>query len=137
MVIKGKRVKPPIPIEYRLLITPKLNEIERKNVTLVALRTVIEFTNFRYNIIVEPELTNHTMRFTIRGLHAPQVSLPGMGPAIFKTEYENLKGLYNVIVSKHGREENLFSVNISNNEIKIKKIPEKKFVEIVTNEVEW
>jgi len=134
---RGIRIKPVVPIEYRLLITPKLKECERKIVTLVALRTMVEFTNFHYDIIVEPECTDRTLRFTIRGLRAPQVSLPGTGPAVFKTEYDGLHGTYNVIVSKHGKDENLFSVHISNNEIRLKKIPEKKFVEIVTKEVEW
>jgi hypothetical protein len=134
---RGKRIKPVVPIEYRLLITPKLKERERKIVTLVALRTMVEFTNFRYDIVVEPECTDRTLKFTIRGLRAPQVSLPGTGPAVFKTEYDGLHGTYNVIVSKHGKDENLFSVHISNNEIRLKKIPEKKFVEIVTKEVEW
>ena len=134
---RGIRIKPVVPIEYRLLITPKLKERERKIVTLVALRTMVEFTNFHYDIIVEPECTDRTLRFTIRGLRAPQVSLPGTGPAVFKTEYDCLHGTYNVIVSKHGKDENLFSVHISNNEIRLKKIPEKKFVEIVTKEVEW
>ena len=134
---RGKRVKPVIPIEYRLLIIPKRNEIEKINVTLVALRTIVEFANFRYDIIVEPGFVNRTLRFTIRGIRAPQVSLPGLGPATFKKEFNDLRGLYNIIISKHGKIENVFSVNITEKEVKLKKTPTNKFVEIVTNELEW
>jgi hypothetical protein len=123
---QGKRIRPIVPIEYRLLITPKLKERGKNAITLIALRTVIEFTNFRYDIIVEPKNTDRTLHFNIRGLRAPQVSLPGTGPAIFKSEYENLEGPYDLIISKHGKDE-----------IKLKKSPQNKFIEIVTDENEW
>ena len=134
---QGKRVKPKFPIEYRLLITPLYKEREKETVILVALRTVNEFINFLYEIIVEDNVTNHDFRLNIHGLRAPQVSLPGIGPARFSKEYVNLSGKYNVIVTKLGREENVFVVEISNEKVALEQSPKKKFVEIVTNKEDW
>ena len=134
---KGKRVKPKFPIEYRLLITPKQGEREKETVILVALRTVNEFKNFLYEIVVEPRLADRTVRLDIHGLRAPQVTIPGTGPAKFMTEFKDLHGIYSVAVSKPNGEENLYKVNISNTEVIIEESPNKKFVDLVTNEEEW
>ena len=134
---KGKRIKPKFPIEYRLLITPKYNERKKETVTLVALRTVNEFSNFRYELVVEPELTNNTLRLHIHGIRAPRLTLPESGPATFQMEYTNFKGIYTVIVTKLDQEENTFSVRISNENVTLEQSPNKMFVEIVTNEEDW
>ncbi len=134
---KGKRVKPKFPIEYRVLITPQYHEREKETFTLIALRTVSEFTNFRYEIVVHPSIEDHTIRLNIQGLRAPQVSLPESGPAVFETEYNNLSGQYDVIISKLGREENVFSISISDAQVIVEKSPRKKFVEVVTTRDEW
>lgn len=134
---KGKRVKPIFPIEYRVLIMPQWKEREKEHVTLIAIRTITEFTNFRYDIVVEPQLTDSTLRLNIHGLRAPQVTLPGSGPAIFQAEYGNLHGRYDVVISKLDREENVFSVNIGVDHVSVEKSPRKKFVEVVTEESEW
>ncbi len=134
---KGKRVKPKFPIEYRVLVMPRYKEREKETVTVIALRTVHEFTNFRYEIVVDPKLVERTIRLNIHGLRAPQVTLPGSGPAIFETEYSNLHGTYQIVVSKLDREENVFCVNISDKTIVVEQAPEEKFVEMVTSEPEW
>lgn len=134
---KGKRVKPRLPIEYRALITQRYNEREKQTVTVFALRTVNEFTNFRYEIVVLPELFDQTIRLNIHGLRTPQVALPGSGPAMCEVEYRNLDGVYTLIVSKLDRGENNFEVSISGKHITIDKTPQEKFVEVVTSEEEW
>lgn len=134
---KGKRVKPKFPIEYRVLMMPKYKEREKEIVTFVALRTVNEFTNFRYEIVVTSEVQDHVIQLNIHGLRAPQVMLPGTGPAISTLEFRNLSGLYEVVISKLDREVNSFCVHNSDKAIIVKKIPKKKFVEIVTNEEDW
>lgn len=133
----GKRVKPRFPIEYRLLITPGRDARDTSAVTLIALRTVNEFTNFRYEIVVEPERSGRTIRLSIHGLRAPQVTIPGTGPAVFRTEYEGLRGTYSVVVSKLDREENAFSVQISVDKVTVKDSPTVRFVDIVTREEDW
>jgi hypothetical protein len=134
---KGKRVKPKFSLEYLLLIVPKYKETEKKSVTHVALRTVNEFTSFRYEIVVAAELAGRTLRLTIHGLSAPQLTLPSTGPALFQTEFDGLRGKYSVVVSKLDREENSFSVQISPEQVIVEQSPATKFVEIVTREEEF
>jgi len=134
---KGKRIKPKFPIEYRLLIGRRYKEREGKNVTLVALRTINEFTSFHYEIVASLEVSAQTIRLKIHGLRAPQVTIPGTGPAVFRAEHELLHGLYTVSVSKLEREENVFSVRFSGDAVTVESSPRSKFVEIVTSEEEW
>lgn len=134
---QGKRIKPKFPIEYRLLIMPLFKEREQKHVTLFAIRTINEFNSFRYEISWDSIIKDGTIRFTLRGLRAPQVTLPGTGPAVNSMELENLHGDYQIIISKHGKDENKFSVDISDKQVALIKIPRKKFVEIVTDSKEW
>ena len=134
---KGKRIKPKFPIEYRLLIIQRFKEREGKTVTLVALRTVNEFTSFRYEIVAGLEVDGQKIRLKIHGLRAPQVTIPGTGPALFREEHEQLRGLYTVAVSKLDREENVFSVRFDGDIVTVESSPRNKFVEIVTNEEEW
>jgi hypothetical protein len=109
---KGKRIKPEVALEYRLLLTHRYNERRKKTVMVAALRTTNEFSNFRYQIVVEEHRTNNELRLKIQGLRAPQVSLPGSGPATFEKEYDDFAGQLTLIVTKLGGEENIFEVGI-------------------------
>ena len=134
---KGKRVKINFPIEYRLLLTPKYDEHTQKKVTRLALRTVTEFSSFRYEILVDESLVDKTLRLNIHGLRAPRMTLPAMGPATFEKEYPDLTGRYTLVVSKLEREETSFVVHISEDRVTIEKAPQKTFVDVVTREEEW
>ena len=134
---KGKRVKPKFPIEYRLLITQRWNEHKKATVTLVGLRTVIEFRNFLYEIVVEPMLDDRTLHLKIHGLRAPQVTIPGTGPAKFSTAFSELEGSYTVIVTKPNGEENTYGVHIAKGQVVVEQRPRKTFTDIVTKEEEW
>ena len=134
---KGKRVKVVFPIEYRLLLTPFYNEREKRTVTLIGLRTINEFSNFHYEIIVDPIIDGKSIRLDIRGLRAPQVSIPGSGPAVYKQEFPDLHGTYDVIVRKLDKQENSFEVSIGKGKIAVKVSPEKRFVDVVTVAEEW
>jgi hypothetical protein len=130
-------VNPKNPIEFRVLIAPRYKEREKETVTLIALKTVNEFTSFHYEIVVSPDITDHTITLKILGLRAPQITLPGSGPAHFESEHKNLSGRYTVIVSKLDHQENNFSVMISDKQTVVEGSPENTFVEIVTNPDEW
>ena len=134
---KGKRVKVVFPIEYRLLVTPVYKEREKQIVTLFGLRTINEFSNFHYEIIVEPDITDKTIRLDIRGLRAPQVTIPGSGPAVFRQEFPDLHGTYNLIVRKLDKQENSFTISITNERITVKDSPADHFIDVVTNPEEW
>jgi len=134
---KGKRVKPVELYDYSLLIAKKYKERERKIVTLVALRTVKEFSNFRYEIIVQDSVDDKTLRLDIHGLRAPQQTIPGAGPALFTKEYDGLNGTYEVVVTKLDGTSNAFLVEIGQEHVKLLKNPKNKFVTMATNEEEW
>src|SRR5947209_7628720 len=129
---KGKRVKPKFPIEYRLLMTPVRKE--KEIATLIALRTVNEFSNFLYEIVVEPLVDDRTLHIKIHGLRAPQVTIPGTGPAKFRTEIGGLHGSYAIVVSRPNGDQNLYEVKISEHEVVVEKTPKVRFVDLVTNE---
>jgi len=120
------------PYEYQLIISKKYNSSNKKILTQFQLQTIHEFTNFKYVIIVDSVLNNHTIYFDIRGLRAPFVTIPNTGPAVFTTEYENLSGNYDVIISKGLKTKNKFSIQINKKNIILKKLPQKAFVELIT-----
>ena len=134
---QAKQVVAKDPIEYRLLITPKYKEREKVTVTLVALRTITEFTNFQYEIVVEDSVEDRTIQLGIHGLRAPRMSLPKMGPAIFEKEYSDLKGKFTIIVTKLDQVENSFEVSISKTKVVIQNGPQNQFVDIVTRQEDW
>jgi len=136
-VNKRKLVNPKNPIEFRVLIAPRYKEREKETVTVIALKTVNEFTSFHYEIVVVPDISDHTISLKILGLRAPQVTLPGSGPAEFESEHKNLSGQYKLVISKLDHQENNFSVMISNKQTIVEESPKNKFVEIVTNPDEW
>jgi hypothetical protein len=102
----------PHQIEYRLLLAQVYDEKVKAVVTEALLRTTTEFTSFTYEIVVEPRLSAHELRLNIQGLRAPQLSMPEVGPALYKTSFPGLRGTYQLVVSKLGRDENVFTVTI-------------------------
>lgn len=134
---KEKRKRPAVLYEYSLLITKVFKERDKKVVTLVALRTIKEFSNFQYEIIVNDTLEGKKLQLAILGLHAPQQTIPGGGPAIFKKEYTGIKGKYDVVVTRLDGKSNTFAVNISEESVRIIKSPRAKFVTLTTSEKEW
>ena len=134
---RNKKITPAPPAEYVLLITPVTDELTGEPATLVALRTTTEFTNFRYEINVESRLEGKTLTLVIRGLHAPDLKLPGVGPANFNVRLPGLRGTYTVTVSKHGKVSNSFSVRVSRTSVKIERKDDGGFVDFVTRAEEW
>jgi hypothetical protein len=82
----------PASTEYRLRIERTTSPSTRRPVTRVALSTVKAFSNFRYGLTVEDNLDGNHLRLRVLGLDAPDLSLPGSGPAEFVREYEHLTG---------------------------------------------
>jgi hypothetical protein len=61
-------------------------------------------------------------------LKAPELSLPGSGPAFFQREYKGLNGLYEVIVEGLDRKSALFEFEIQEKLVRLKKAPPDSFV---------
>jgi hypothetical protein len=134
---RGKRVKPEMPAEYILLVTPHVNERTKEKVTLIALRTVTEFTAFRYELVVEPAVDGRKITLLIQGLRAPELTLPAMGPAEFRFERNDLKGAYEIVVSKHGKATDSYTVDVTGAAVKVVAVPEDRFSDIVTKKEDW
>jgi hypothetical protein len=126
-----------VPVEYVLMVTPHVNDRTKEKVTLIALRTVNEFTAFRYELVVEPKVDGRRITLLIQGLRAPEMTLPAMGPAEFHYERPDLRGTYDIIVSKHGKVTDTYSVDVSATGVKILGVPEQRFSDIVTTWEEW
>ncbi|MBI5217088.1 MAG: hypothetical protein HY960_15135 [Ignavibacteriae bacterium] len=136
MKTKKPRVKKE-PIEYRLLLTHAYDEILKKKLLLVGLKTVKEFTRFQYEISVEDVRDGATVTLNILGLRAPKGMLPRTGTAHFKQLYEKPTTIKTIVVRKMEKKENSFTVRITKVNVLVKEAPQKPFVEIVTNEQEW
>jgi hypothetical protein len=134
---RGKRVTPELTAEYVLLVTPYVNQRTGEKVTLIALRTVKEFTSFRYNLVVEPRLEGRTLTLLIQGLRAPELTLPAMGPAEYHLERKDIEGKYDIVVSKHNKMFDSYSVTVSPGGVTVDKIPAKRFSEIITRIEDW
>jgi len=136
-VKRGKRVKPEVPVEYVLMVTPHVNERTKEKVTLIALRTMNEFTAFRYELVVDPAVDGRKITLLIQGLRAPELTLPAMGPAEFRYELPDLRGTYEIVVSKHGKAADTYGVDVGAGGVKILSVPEPRFSEIVNNKDDY
>ncbi|HLX11270.1 MAG TPA: hypothetical protein VKS81_00525 [Bacteroidota bacterium] len=134
---KSKQKPLPIPVEYRLLVTYRINEQTKKRVVLVALRTVEEFSNFRYEIVVQDSIRDSVLLLDVHGLRVSQKTLPSAGPAIFRKEYPDLLGVSRIVVSKLDRELKSFAITVSKNDIAVVPAETGKYVEFVAREEEW
>ena len=118
-------------------MTPSFNEQKNKTVTRAALRTVKEFSNFKYELIVDTRVEGRTILLDVRGLRAPQLTFPAVGPATFESEFDNLLGNYEVSVSKLGKDVNVFRVDVRPDRVALDGKPAAGFVDFVTREEEW
>src|SRR5512143_49964 len=84
--------------DYRLLITPHVNDRTDRTTTLVVLETAQSFASFRYDLSVEETLAGRNLTYRVLGLRAPSLTLPSAGHAVYSREYDGLKGTYSVIV---------------------------------------
>jgi hypothetical protein len=134
---KGKKVEPAHQIEYRLLLAQVYDEKTKAMLTQATLRTAVEFTSFKYEIVVEPYVNNHELRFTIQGLRAPHLSMPEVGPALYTAAFPGLRGTFDLVVSKLGKDENTFVIFINERSIEVKERPKKRFLDVVTDRAEW
>jgi hypothetical protein len=123
--------------EYRLLIAPHLAERTQQYVTRVILETTKAFASFRYELSVEEQIEEDSLRFTIVGFKAPGLSLPAAGPARFQKTYENLKGTFTLTVEGIDGRSNSFTVNIAPKKVELVKAPRQPFVLIETDASRW
>jgi len=87
-----------IGADYRLVFTPTTNPLSQTPLMRVALETAQAFATFRYGLTVDEQRDGNQIRYTIRGLAAPDLNLAGAGRAEFVHEYSDLWGMCTVHV---------------------------------------
>ncbi len=120
-----------------MLITPFFNERAQKFTTLVILATSKSFASFRYELSVEEHVKKNHIKYKVLGLKAPGLSLPAAGHARFVREYEDLHGIYRLVVQGLDNKEYKCAVKISPSEVKVLKSPTGQFMEVVTDSALW
>ena len=78
--------------EYRLVFSPTTNPHSHTPSIRVALETAQAFAAFRYGLSVHEQREGTRVQYEIRGLAAPDLSLPGAGHAGFVRSYDDLWG---------------------------------------------
>lgn len=134
---KSKQKPLPFEFEFRLLLTHRYSPRYKATVVYLALRTIEEFGNFLYDIVVEDIIEEKRLILNIQGLRPPRQTLPAFGPAVFTKEYPDLKEIEQVIVKKPDGAENSFHVKITDNRVSVKDTGRGSFVHAVNNEEEW
>jgi hypothetical protein len=119
------------PFEYRMTIAPHFNERRQIPTTRITIETTKLFATFKYELSVQDEIRGKELRYTIRGIRMPKLSLPAPGGAQYVCEYDNLKGKHDIVVESLDGTVNSFCVNFSKQSIKILKSPKSPFIELV------
>jgi len=120
-----------------LLIAPHYNERKQRKTTRVVLETVKSFASFKYELTVEERITDNSISFAVKGLRAPQLSLPASGPARFVKEYDDLSGSYDVTVQGLDGKICTLAIRIRSDEVKLLRPPTGSPIQVVTDQRFW
>jgi hypothetical protein len=125
--------------EFRLLIEHFNDPLSKRTGTAFMLRTVEEFQNFVYELVVETKRKDdREIMFNIVGLKTPMSDFPRPGPAVFRYEIENLKyGDYTLLIQRRGKQTNQFRVSIKKNIKVVRSARQGKFIDVTTDHNEW
>ena len=119
--------------EYRLSITPRFSEGVQRWTTLFLLETTRQFASFRYDLAVREWVQGDTIRLAVTGLKTPHLSFPASGPARFQQEYDNLRGMYEIVIEGLDHKVNAFTVEMEEQSVRLVRQPANPFVEFVTD----
>jgi hypothetical protein len=128
--MKRKKLKPKkSTFEYLLIVSQKYDELKKKQFSLFRLQTVQEFTNFRYNLMVEEAIKPGEIKYKIVGIDTPQLLIPGGGHAFYEKSYAQLSGEYKIEIVNLDGVSNVFNIKLSKDKIKLVD-SQKSFVDI-------
>ncbi|HEY9164909.1 MAG TPA: hypothetical protein VIS48_01975 [Candidatus Kryptonia bacterium] len=125
-------------IEYRLLVEHFSNPIAKRSGVAFHFRTSEEFRNFVYDLVVESRREADKIYFKIVGLRTPLTDFPRPGPAVCRCDMEDLEpGEYTLFIDRRGKQVNQFKLSIKKNIKVLRGTRQGKFIEILTNPIEW
>lgn len=122
--------------DYTLNVFPYQDPSTGKRSTAFLVQTTKVFVSFRYEILLQAALEDRTVRIKIQGLHAPELLMPGSGPARGWKLFENLVGHYQIVVVKQDKSVNTFDIDVTGGGITLLKSPEHPFILPSTDPVE-
>jgi hypothetical protein len=93
-------VKKPDKIEYTCKAFFKYNELQKKQLHVLAIETVVEFTAFAYEVSVEVIQDKNVINLIIMGLRAKMDAIPQIMPARKEVYFEDLFGDYIINIYK-------------------------------------
>lgn len=123
-------------IEYRLLIEHTYDDTVKKEGIMFLLETTKQFTSFLYQIDVRDILEGNTMRWSLHGLRAPSMNMPGTGTAQFSKTYFDIPKTIAFTLTKTGASRAESEIKISKSGIKVSN-SQINFLKIYTDRAEF
>lgn len=120
----------PDKLEYICRAYFKYDRLHRKQLYVLSIETIAEFTSFAYEVSVDVVRDKHEIYLVLMGLTAKTNIVPEIKPAITEVEFDDLVGDYTINVVKQDGAINSCDMhfNLFLKEIKINKVfqPKKK-----------
>lgn len=114
--------------DYTLSIFHHRDERTGERAVVFLVQTTKVFVSFQYEILLQAALEERTVRIKIQGLHAPELLMPGGGPARGWKTFEGLIGHHHVLVTKQDKSVNEFDIDVTKDGVTILKSPEHPFI---------
>ena len=119
--------------DYTLNIFHHTDEETNVRGILFLVQTTKIFVSFRYEILLQDEVSPGVIRLRILGLHTPELLMPQTGPARGSRFYPGLEGRFRVQVTKHDKAAAEFDLHAGADLLHIHAAPKNSFI-LVSNE---
>lgn len=126
-----KRATPKPALDYRLRVFPRFKEQEQRHTTMFILETTQSFASFVYDLSVNEHREQNRIHWKVLGLKPPQLSIPSSGHATFEREYDDLNGVYDLVLQGLDGKTNTFTLQISPDNVALLRASREKFAELV------
>ena len=126
-----KRATPPTTLDYRLRVTPFLDEREQRYKTRFILETTQSFASFVYELTVRELVDGNNIHLKVQGLKPPRLTIPSAGHAKFEREYDHLNGTCEVTLESIDGRINAFTLHVAPGNIQLLHAPHEKFAELI------
>ena len=122
--------------DYTLNIFHHRDEKTGTRAVMFLVQTTKVFVSFQYEILLQASREDRTIRIKIQGLHAPELLMPGGGPARGWKTFDGLFGRHTVLITKQDKSVNEFDVDVTENAVTLLRAPEHPFIQPSTDVVE-
>lgn len=135
--MRTKKVKPPPKShEYKLIISKKHDDVNKKDFISFDFQTTKEFLTFTYILKIEPEILDSKLTFKILGFTAPISELSNSGHAGFEYKFYDYKyHQYDIIIDRKDSSKSKFKLLVQKQKtepLKTSHISKDSFIDITT-----